>query len=133
MEPPFKIDNFNNLGGINTKVSPYSNGPEEFRDIVNMDFTVPGALKKRPGSTQFIGATVQGRVTGLYEFNRLSGFSRIIVTANTNAYYIDGNNLTSFRTNLQSGALADFVTFVDRLFVANGSEFFKYDGTSAYK
>lgn len=133
MESPYKLDNYANIGGINSKVSPYTTSQEEFLSLVNVDFTVPAALKKRPGTTMLIGTTVQGRIGGLYEFTRLSGFSRLIVTANTNAYYVDGNNLTTFRTNLQNNALSDFVTFVDRLFVANGFQFFKYDGTSSSK
>lgn len=122
-----KTESYALLGGINTKVSPYAQGETEFLDLVNFDFTKPGALSKRHGSSLFIGATVSGRITGLYEFSRLSGSSKIIVTANTNAYYIDGNNLTSFKSGLKDGALFDFTTFVDRLFAANGQDFFKYD------
>src|SRR5574343_599360 len=129
--PKLKSETYSLMGGINTKVSPYVQGPHEFLDLVNFYFTKPGALTKRSGSSLYIGATVQGRITGLYEFSRLSGNSQIIVTANTNAYYINGNNLSSFKSGLLDGALFDFTTFVDRLFSANGQNFFKYDLSSS--
>lgn len=127
-----KSENYSGFGGINTKVSPYNTGAHEFLDLVNYNFKTPGSLTQRNGSTQYIGATVTGRITGIYEFERLSGFSQLIVTANTNAYYVNGSNLTAFKTGLLNGAIFDFVTFVDRLFYCNGDSFQKWDGTNNY-
>lgn len=129
-QPKLKSENYQNFKGINSKVSPYNTGPMEFRDIVNFDFTTPGSLTKREGFTQFIGATVTGRITGLHEFSRLDGNSRIIVSANTNLFFEDSGALTSFKTGLLDSAIFDFVTFVDRLFACNGDDFFKYDLTT---
>lgn len=131
MDPKLKSEHYSNLGGINTKISQYLNGPQEMLDLVNFDFSKPGSLTKTEGSTQYIGATVAGPITGLYEFNKLNGFSQIIVTANTNAYYLNAGAFTAIKTGLSNNALFDFVTFVDRLFLANGSQIFKYDGTAA--
>lgn len=128
----FKEDSFQNFGGLNQKVSQYITGEREALQLVNVDFTVPGSWTKAPGSTYYSGATVAGRITGLYEFEKLSGFSQIIFTANTNAYYFDGVVPTAFRSSLTNGALFDFVTFVDTLFMANGTEFFKWDGSQSY-
>lgn len=131
MAEKLKQENYVNVGGMNTKISPYTTGPTEFLNIRNFDFTVPGALTQRPGSTLYVGATLSGRITGVYEFNRLTGASYLIVTANTNAYTATSGGFNVFRTSLSNGALFDFVTFVDRLFAANGSEFFKFDGSNA--
>lgn len=128
-EEKFKSESYELLGGINSKASPYVNGPMEFRDILNFNFLVPGALSKRPGSTLYLGATVTGRVTGGIEFERLSGASYLLVSANTNLYTVT-NVWTPIRTGLLDNALTDFVPFVDRMFVSNGSEFFKTDGQS---
>lgn len=116
---------------MNTKASPYSTGPFEFLNIVNFDFETPGSLTKRDGSTQYLGATVAGRVGGGYEFTRLSGFSQLIGTANTNAYFITVSAFNSFRSGLLNNGTFDFVTFVDRLFMANGQNFIVYDGSAA--
>lgn len=130
MEPKVKSENYTNLGGINTKVSPYATGPQEFLNLSNVDFTIPGALTKSPGTTLYISQVLTGRISGLYEFIRLNGFSQVIVSANTNSYFVNGPIYTAFNTNLTNNALFSFVTFVDRLFSANGSQFFKYDGSN---
>lgn len=95
-----------------------------------MNFVTVDAFTKRAGSTLYLGATVLGQIGGLYEFERLSGASYVIATANTNAYKVD-SSFTSFKTGLLNNGIFDFVTFVDRLFMANGQDFFKYDGTVA--
>lgn len=128
--PKQKSETYELLGGINEKSSAYVTSPNEFRDLTNMNFIIPGALTKRPGTTLFVGATISGRITGLYEFERLSGASYLIATANTNAYTVTTSAFSAFKTGLQNGALFDFVTFVDRLFSCNGNEFFKYDGSN---
>lgn len=81
MEPRFKSENYENLGGINTKASQYLTGPREFLQLYNYDFSVPGSLTKRPGSTQYIGQTFVGKITGLAEFSQSSGFSQFVVSA----------------------------------------------------
>lgn len=131
--PKQKSENYSNLGGINSKVSAYQTGPQEFLDLSNVDFTKPGSLTKSPGTTQFVSATLAGRVGGLYEFQKLSGFSQVVVSANTNIYYINGNIFTAFNSGLLNNGIFSFVTFVDRLFSANGTDYFKYDGANVSK
>lgn len=128
--PKQKLETYSLLGGINSKVSAYITGPNEFRDLTNLNFFVPGALSKRPGTTLYAGATVSGRITGIYEFQRLSGASYLIATANTTAYTVSTSAFSAFKTGLRNSALFDFTTFVDRLFACNGQDFFKYDGSN---
>lgn len=125
-----KTETYELLGGINTKVSQYVNGPEEFRDLSNLNFRTPGSLTKRDGTTLYLGATVIGRVTGGIEFERLDGSSYMVVAANTNLYTIT-SSFNPIRTGLANGALFDFTVFVDRLFAANGTDWFKTDGTNS--
>lgn len=125
-----KEESYRLLGGINNKASAYANEQTEFRDLVNLNFLVPAALTKRPGTTLYTGATVQGRITGLYEFERLSGASYVVATANTNFYTVTPAGFTARRPALLNNALFQFQTFVDRLFTANGQDFFKFDGTN---
>ena len=128
--PEFKTETYDCTGGINTKASPYLTGNNQFLDLINVNFVQPGALTKRPGTAPFVGATVSGRVTSGIQFERLSGASYVIVAANTNLYTISAGTFSALVTGLQSGALFDFVPFVDRLFAANGSQFFKTDGAN---
>lgn len=125
-----KSETYALLGGINTKASLYVNDQQEFRNLVNVNFTTPGALTKRQGSTSYVGATIVGRITGGYEFQRLNGASYLVATANTNAYTLT-SSFNPIRTGLKDSAIFDFVTFVDRLFAANGTDIFKFDGQTA--
>lgn len=126
----FKTESYSLIGGINSKASPYVNGPMEMRDISNLNFSIPGALNKRPGTTGYLGATVLGRITGGVEFERLNGASYLILSANTNLYSVTGS-WNAIRANVLNDALFDMVPFVDRLFCANGQDFFKTDGTNS--
>lgn len=126
----FKTERYALLSGINSKASPYVNGPQEMRDLVNLNFREPGALTKRPGTAIYTGATVLGKITGGIEFERLSGASYLVITANTNAYTATQGSFTAVKTGLLNNAIFDFVTFVDRLFGCNGQDFFKFDGTN---
>ncbi len=130
--PPIKNEVYSLLGGINNKVSLYQSGPQEFRDISNLNFSSVGALSKRPGSALYIGATLGGRITGGVEFNRLNGASYIVVTSGTNAYTVSGNVFSAFRSGLLNNAVFNFTNFVDRLFCSNGQDFFKFDGSNSY-
>lgn len=126
-----KSEDYTIDGGINTKVSKYGTGRNELLSLYNMNFVTVNSLTKRPGTTLYLGATVSGRVGGLYDFQRLSGASYIIATANTNAYTVT-STWNAFKTGLLNGGIFDFVTFVDRLFMANGQDFFKFDGANTY-
>ena len=50
----------------------------EFLDLTNFDFTTPGSLASRWGSTQYFGQTLPGPITCLTEFTHLSGASYVI-------------------------------------------------------
>jgi hypothetical protein len=128
--PEQKQESYTNLGGMNTKASRYITPEGQAIRLVNFDSTKPGAWTKVPGTTQYIGATVSGSVGGVFQFSRLSGASFLIVAANTNLYNVDGA-FNPIRSSLKDGALFDFVPFVDRLFCANGQDFFKTDGTAS--
>ena len=77
--PKFKVENYQNLGGINSKFSPHLTTPLEFLDIKNYDFQTPGSLSQRWGSTQYMGQTLAGKITALSEYQKLDGSSYIIV------------------------------------------------------
>jgi hypothetical protein len=75
----FKSENYENFGGMNTKASAYISGPREFLNITNYDFSIPGSLSGRPGSTQFLSTTFSGGVNYISEYIKAAGFSQIMV------------------------------------------------------
>ena len=74
-----KQENYTSFGGMNSKFSPYCTSPMEFLYLENFDFQTPGALTQRWGSTMYVGQTWPNRITSVSEFERLNGFSQIIV------------------------------------------------------
>lgn len=106
-----KNENYTNFGGINSKVSPYANGPMEFLDLTNVDFQTPGSLTQRWGTTQMIsGTSFVGKITGLHEYIKSSGESFIMfgtsgsIWAQTATNAISGLSLSTLAgtTNTQA-------------------------------
>lgn len=72
-----KSESYQLLGGMNNKPSPYNNSVMEFRELTNFQFSEPGAIDKRPGTTLYTqGSTTN--ILGLYEYNRLDGSSYLL-------------------------------------------------------
>lgn len=85
--PKMKNENYQNLGGIDTKVSPYITGPMEFLNLINYDFQTPGSLTERWGSTQYVGQTGPGSINSLYEYIQLSGASSVVFSYSGGIFY----------------------------------------------
>lgn len=82
-----KTEQYANLGGINSKYSPYITGPLEFLDIQNLDFQTPGSLSERWGSTMYFGQTFPGQVNSIHEVSFLSGSSFVVSSYSGGIYY----------------------------------------------
>lgn len=138
--PKLKNENYQNLGGINQKASPFMTGNNEALALLNWDFTRPGAYTQRPGTTQYISVGTLP-VSSFFEFSRLSGQSYKIFSEgatllgfNGSTYAIRAMGVTAGLTFLPtSHSILDFAPFVDRLFVAGAdNDFFKTDGVTAF-
>lgn len=116
------------LGGINQKSSEYSLSKAEFLNLRNVDFDVPNALSKRPGSTQTIGANTSGPIIGMHEFVSLNGNSTVIVGSNQALFYMNGASLNILDTGWSNGQPPDMLTFANKEFIANGSKFYGWTG-----
>lgn len=114
---------YKNLGGINNKASEYSIDKAQFLSIYNMDFDVPNALSKRPGSTQAIGANASGPINSLFEFVKLTGESYIVAGTDTAMFYMSGASLNLLDAGWTNGQPTDMLTFVNKLWMANGQKY----------
>lgn len=124
-----KSENYVNFGGINAKASQYLTQHSQVLDLINYDFSTPGAWTKRPGTTQLFGATFTGSVNTFYEFVRLEGTSFLITSANTSVYAANMSAAPiAIRAGLSNNGIFTPVTFVDYLFMSNGTDMFKFDG-----
>jgi len=122
---------YQNLGGINEKGSKYITGVMEFLNLVNFDLETPGALSKRPGFTQFLFSGTSGAINNIWEYQRLNGFSQIVVSANTGVFSVTtGRTLSPFVTGFSVSSYMDMRTFTDTLWMVNGQTMLKYQGGS---
>lgn len=76
--PKLKVENYQQFGGINQKMTPYQLSPMEFLDIKNFDFFQPGSLSKRWGSTQYTSQAFGKQINTLFEYNKIDGSSYVI-------------------------------------------------------
>lgn len=122
---------FENLGGINLKASEYTLGKGQFLDLRNVDFDVPNSLQKRPGQTQVVSVATSGPVIGLFEYKKLTGPSFIIAGTDTALFYLASNAYTLLDTGWTNGQPQDMLTFLNKLWIANGQKYKYWDGTNA--
>ena len=119
---------YRNMGGVNEKSSEYSLEKTQFLRLSNFDFDVPNALSKRPGSTQAITSGTSGPITSLFEYQRLDGLSAVVAGSDTAMFYIASAGLTLMDTGWTSGQPTDMLTFVNKLWLANGQNFKSWSG-----
>lgn len=119
-----------NLGGINSKASDYSTGKAQFLQLYNMDFDVPNALQKRPGHTQAVVTGTSGPVNSLFEFIKLDGSSYVVAGTDTAMFYLSANQFTLLSSGWNNGQPTDMLTFVNRLWMANGQNYKFWDAAT---
>ncbi len=121
---------YSNLGGVNVKASEYSTGIAQFLGLYNFDFDVPNALSKRPGSSLMATGT-SGPVSSLFEFIKLDGSSYVVAGTDTAMFYLAGTQgYTLLSSGWNNGQPADMLTFVDRLWIANGQNWGSWYATT---
>lgn len=122
------VNAYRNLGGINQKASEYSIDKAQFLNLSNVDFDVPNALQKRPGSTQAVSVAASGPVSSLFEFIKLDGSSYVIAGDNTALWYKSGASFSVLDAGWTNGQPADMLTFLNKLWVSDGQRFKNWDG-----
>ncbi len=93
-------------------------------ESLNFNFDSIGKARLRLGSTQIGQTLAASAMLGLYNF-RDSGAganNQLVCVNGTVLYYLSTNTWTSKRTTLTGGSKADFTTFLDFLWMANGTE-----------
>lgn len=93
-------------------------------ESINFDFDKLGSATLRKGLTRLGDDSFSGNILGLHEF-RDSGTgtnNRIVMVNGTTAYYLSSGIWTSKRTGLTTGLKARFTTFLDFLWMVNGTD-----------
>jgi hypothetical protein len=133
------------LGGINQKSSKYEFPATECLSLYNLDFDVPNAWQKRPGSTLTISnvSGLSGPVIALAEYQQLLSATGgqtathfLIAASNTALYFNTPDSITNplayslLSPGWTNGQPPDMLTFVNDMWACNGQVFGRFDGTS---
>ncbi len=120
------------LRGINQKSSKYEFPETEALALYNLDFDTPNAWSKRPGSTYALGSSLgtSGPIQSLFEFSKLTGESFIVAGSDTALFYLAAGGFTLLASGWNNGQPPDMLTFVNKMWAANGQNFSWFDGSS---
>lgn len=128
---------YQNLGGINQKVSSYEMSTAQFLNLYNLDFDIPNSLQKRPGSSLFSASGISGAVCSLFEFKTTT--SDFIMAASDQALWYaspqvaGGNAFTLISSGLTNTTQPpDMLNYNQVLYAANGAYFERWDGSSLF-
>ncbi len=128
-----KDENYNNLKGINEKLSDYITEPGQFLDLRNLGFERPGALTSRPGIADFASlplASYFASSRGLYEYIKNDGVSYLVYDIGDKLYKTWGSQIgISLTPNTTTSYGIDFQTNNNYLFYANGFGYQRFDGS----
>lgn len=124
-------------GGMNYSTDIFSILPNQAQKIRNCHIDPNGRAITRKGSRKLNTTALSGKITSIYDYRRPEGsgsFSMLLVTAGN--YLYEWNTATStFDTvvELSTSDRPTWATFVSGgvsyAFMANGTDFYKYDGT----
>lgn len=121
------VSKYQLAGGVNQKASQYSTALNQVLDLRNLDFFVPNALQKTPGSTQAVAQGLSAPVTGLFEYQKLAGESYLLAATRADIFKA-GPSFQAFGVGMSNAPATDFLTFTDTCYLANGQRWLKYNG-----
>jgi hypothetical protein len=127
-------------GGCNHAEDVFSVQPDEAYRLINCHIDDNGRAFTRKGkNAMFSAAALNGAVTSIYDFRRPDGSSyaqTVLVTAGEKVYTLNtSTGVATESTGLNSTDRPDWATFQDSngtyyAFMCNGTDFFKFDGTT---
>lgn len=132
--PLLKVEQYLNLGGINTKASEYATGENQALNLRNYSFERPGAWQSRPGYSMYsnFNQTLFATFlpTSVVQFSLENGQSYIVFDIGPTLYNNIG--LSAISGNLgTSQTQIDFEAYDNFLYYANGKVLEKYSGSYA--
>lgn len=91
-------------------------------ESINMHFDSIGAATLRKGVTR-LGDNITNTITGMhYHIDQAGTNTQMIVSQGTVVQYLSGSTWTNKRTGLTSGAKCRFVTYLNYVFMVNGTD-----------
>lgn len=127
-----RIDNF--YGGLNTRDLDSKVADNELTDVRNFNFDRRAALSIRRGFTKFNNTAIGSlAIKSLGGYYKTSSTAEKIATAGTAIYAASSTTFSSIATGLTSGLVFDMHQFMNKYFMANGTDACRvYNGTTTY-
>lgn len=127
-----KEEMYLNVGGINEKAMDTATGEKDVLDLSNLSFERPGGWVSRPGYSLYVNSSLTAKVSGIFEYERLTGESYLLVSAGSTMLSYTGTTPTVVRTDMGSGPI-DFLTFVGLAWSTDGAIFSRFNGSISSK
>jgi hypothetical protein len=125
-----KEEMYVNVGGINQKAIDSATPTNDVLDLRNMGFERPGGWVSRPGYSLYVNTSLTTKITGIWEYEKLTGESYLIVSGGSTLLSYTNTTPTVIRTDL-SGSVLDMMTFVNYAWGSDGQRFWKFNGTTS--
>ena len=110
-----------NQGAVGENERPASSVMES----INMHFDAIGTATMRKGSTVLGSGLDASPLLGLHYFNDTVGlptYSQLVAVTGTTVWYLSSGTWTSIRTGLTASQKARFTTYLNMMFMVNGTE-----------
>ena len=127
-----RVDNF--YGGLNTRDLDSKVAENELTDVRNFNFDKRAALAIRKGFTKYNATAIaSSSINSVGGYYRSGASAEKIVTLGTAIYATSSTVFSSIATGLTSGLTFDLHQFMNKYFMANGTDACRiYNGTSVY-
>ncbi len=129
---PVNLTNFK--GGLNNRDADNKIADNEAREIKNFDIVSDGSLKKRAGSLKYNSSEIAGSnpVHSLYRYYQSVAASKEFLSISGSTLYKgnDGTGVWSSVGSVTASTPATFLTWKDIAYLANGTVFNQYNGTT---
>lgn len=119
-------------GGLNSTAAPYGLADSEARDLLNVQFTTRGSVKKRDGSTTL--ATPGSAVTGVFA-SEVTSTGLLLVQSGTSLWTVERNGTVTALPALPSGGRWEWTQAPTSggqgpVYGSNGTDVRFYDGAT---
>jgi len=119
--------------GLNTKATRYNMAPEESPDLQNVTFDDLGAVGTRAGYSAFLSTPLNSyAIDGLHGYVKSDGTSYLVAGGGDLLFRMSGNTgvtIPSAQSVLTAGEPQVYRTFQNQMWVANGYNTYKWNGT----
>lgn len=127
--PKEQVLNINFFKGLQLSVNNTQIDDNASPDMLNMLLDDKGTLNKRPGLVKLNDTLGTGKVTGMMTYNKSTG-DELVFGHDTSLYKLNSDGSTTELYTSMSGNTVRGITFNDKLYMLDGTNYLVYDGNT---